>query len=40
MMLGIDIIAYALLYLYLDQVLPNEYGTNKHPLFLFGYSYN
>ncbi|CAK76708.1 unnamed protein product (macronuclear) [Paramecium tetraurelia] len=30
---------YAFLYYYLEQVLPNEYGTNKHPLFFFGFKY-
>lgn len=40
MMLAIDFFAYLLLYVYLDQVLPNEYGTNKHPLFFLGISYS
>ncbi|CAD8056529.1 unnamed protein product [Paramecium primaurelia] len=30
---------YAFLYYYLEQVLPNEYGTNKHPLFFLGCKY-
>ena len=32
-MLIVDMVVYFLLYIYLDQVLPNEYGTHKHPLF-------
>jgi ATP-binding cassette subfamily A (ABC1) protein 3 len=35
-MLGADVIFYMLAYLYFDQVVENEYGTQKHPLFLFG----
>ncbi|CAD8125443.1 unnamed protein product [Paramecium sonneborni] len=31
-----DIIFYGLLAQYLDQVVPNQYGTNKHPLFFLG----
>ncbi|CAD8103132.1 unnamed protein product [Paramecium primaurelia] len=34
-----DIIFYGLLAQYLDQVVPNEYGTNKHPLFFLGVKY-
>ncbi|CAD8079917.1 unnamed protein product [Paramecium sonneborni] len=30
---------YAFLYYYFEQVLPNEYGTNKHPLFCIGCQY-
>ncbi|KAL4504088.1 hypothetical protein ABPG72_020926 [Tetrahymena utriculariae] len=30
-----DIAVYLLLYLYLDQIWPNEYGTQKNPLFVF-----
>ncbi|KAL4459528.1 hypothetical protein ABPG74_018141 [Tetrahymena malaccensis] len=30
-----DIAVYLLLYLYLDQIWPNEYGTQKSPLFIF-----
>ena len=33
MMLAIDVVLYLVLYLYLDQVVPNEYGLRKHPLF-------
>lgn len=29
----ITAVAYTLLAFYLEQVLPNEHGTNKHPLF-------
>ncbi|CAD8108025.1 unnamed protein product [Paramecium sonneborni] len=36
---GAEIILYAILYLYLEEVLPNEYGTNKHPLFFIGKKY-
>lgn len=36
MMLVADIFVYGILYLYLDEVLPNEYGTHKHPLFFLG----
>jgi ATP-binding cassette subfamily A (ABC1) protein 3 len=35
MMLCVDTVLYFTLYVYLDQVLPNEYGTHKHPCFLF-----
>lgn len=35
-MLAVDIFLFSILYLYLDQVLPNEYGTNKHPFFFLG----
>jgi ATP-binding cassette subfamily A (ABC1) protein 3 len=28
-------IIYLLLFLYFDQVIPNEYGIAKHPLFIF-----
>jgi len=31
--LGIESVLYLILYFYLDQVLPNEYGIKKHPLF-------
>ena len=31
--LAISAVAYTLLAFYLEQVIPNEYGTNKHPLF-------
>jgi hypothetical protein len=33
MMLSFDIALYFLLYVYLDQVIPNEYGTHKSPFF-------
>lgn len=33
-MLVADIFIYFLLYLYLDQIMPNEYGISKHPLFI------
>ncbi|CAD8107532.1 unnamed protein product [Paramecium sonneborni] len=36
---GAEIIFYGILYLYLELVLPNEYGTNKHPLFFIGKKY-
>ncbi|CAK94636.1 unnamed protein product (macronuclear) [Paramecium tetraurelia] len=36
---GAEILFYGILYLYLEQVLPNEYGTNKHPLFFIGKKY-
>lgn len=29
----VDFFLYIALFLYADQVIPNEYGTNKHPLF-------
>lgn len=32
-MLAFDTFFYFILYLYFDQVLPNEYGTHKSPLF-------
>lgn len=38
-MLTGDFLLYLILYLYLDEVLPNEYGTNKHPLFFLGFHY-
>jgi ATP-binding cassette subfamily A (ABC1) protein 3 len=28
-----QIIIYNILYIYFDQIVPNEYGTNKKPLF-------
>ena len=28
-----QIIIYNILYIYFDQIIPNEYGTNKKPLF-------
>ncbi|CAK55643.1 unnamed protein product (macronuclear) [Paramecium tetraurelia] len=38
--LGIESVLYFILFFYLDQVFPNEYGVSKHPLFflqgLFG----
>ncbi|CAD8167077.1 unnamed protein product [Paramecium pentaurelia] len=37
--LGIQLIAYFILFLYCEQVVPNEYGIAKHPLFIFGVSY-
>ncbi len=33
MMLIFDFFFYFVLYLYLDQVMPNEYGIRKHPFF-------
>jgi hypothetical protein len=36
MMLGIDTFIFFLLYIYLDEVLPNEYGSNKSPFFFLG----
>lgn len=35
--LGLCAIGYTLLAFYLEQVLPNEYGTNKHPLFFINW---
>ncbi len=32
-------IAYILIALYLDEVIPNELGTHKHPLFFIGVGY-
>ena len=32
-MLAIDVVLYFVLFFYLDAVIPNELGTNKHPLF-------
>jgi ATP-binding cassette subfamily A (ABC1) protein 3 len=32
-MLFFDCIFYFLLYVYLDEVLPNEYGIRKHPIY-------
>lgn len=32
-MLFLDSIIYLIIYFYLDQVLPNEYGINKNPFF-------
>ena len=34
-----DILLYAALALYFENVLPSEYGTNLHPLFFFSRSY-
>ena len=31
--------AYILIALYLDEVIPNELGTHKHPLFFIGVGY-
>lgn len=31
--LGVLYIVFFILYFYLDQVFPNEYGVAKHPLF-------
>jgi ATP-binding cassette, subfamily A (ABC1), member 3 len=39
MMLFFDFYLYAFLAWYLDQVIPHEYGTAKHPLFLLDYKY-
>ncbi|CAD8188760.1 unnamed protein product [Paramecium octaurelia] len=36
---GAEIFFYGILYLYLEQVLSNEYGTSKHPLFFIGKKY-
>jgi hypothetical protein len=38
-MLFVDFYIYAFLAWYLDQVLPHENGTPKHPLFIFDYRY-
>lgn len=32
-MLVLDVFLYFLLFIYLDQVVPNEFGIKKHPLF-------
>jgi hypothetical protein len=32
-MLAGEVIVYFLVFLYLEQVIPNENGTHKHPLF-------
>ena len=37
LMLIIDIVLYVALLLYLDKVLPSEWGTRLHPLFCFGF---
>lgn len=34
-MLGFSIIFYLVLYLYFDEVVPNEYGIKKSPFFCF-----
>ncbi|ODM93723.1 ATP-binding cassette sub-family A member 5 [Orchesella cincta] len=34
-----DIIFYGLIAVYLDNVIPNEYGARKHPLFCFKWSF-
>ncbi|CAD8087917.1 unnamed protein product [Paramecium sonneborni] len=34
--LGVQLIIYFLMFLYCEQVVPNEYGIAKHPLFIFG----
>lgn len=33
-------IIFFILFLYLDQVFPNEWGKKKHPLFFIGYPFN
>lgn len=33
--LVIDILFYLALYFYLDSVMPNEYGIQRHPCFCF-----
>ena len=38
-MLALDFVLYGLIGCYLDQVLTHEYGSSKHPLFLFSPSY-
>eukprot|EP01038_Epipyxis_sp_PR26KG_P012006 gene12006-16074_t len=38
-MLWIDFYIYGILALYLDQVIPQEYGTPKHPLFFLQWRY-
>jgi hypothetical protein len=35
-MLGADTLIYLIAYLYFDQVIKNEYGTQKSALFIFG----
>ena len=32
-MLFVDVILYGLLAFWLDQIMPTEYGTRRHPLF-------
>ncbi|KAL4454192.1 hypothetical protein ABPG74_012149 [Tetrahymena malaccensis] len=36
----INTIIYLVLFLYLDQVFPNEFGQKKHPLFFLGINYS
>ena len=36
MMLAIDTVAFFILYAYLDEVLPNEYGSRKSAFFFIG----
>ncbi len=38
-MMFADFILYGVLAWYLDLVLPQEFGTPEHPLFIFSYSY-
>lgn len=38
-MLVVDVFVYLILYFYLDEVLPNEYGISKSPLFFVGKKY-
>lgn len=33
-MLIVDVLFYLLLYFYLDEVIPNEYGISKNPFFI------
>jgi len=33
--LFIDALFYLISYFYFDQILPNEFGTQKHPCFIF-----
>jgi hypothetical protein len=30
---AVNIVVYLVLFMYLDQVVPNEWGAKKHPLF-------
>jgi ATP-binding cassette subfamily A (ABC1) protein 3 len=38
-MMFVDGIIYAILAWYLAEILPTEYGTRKHPLFIFDYRF-